>query len=117
MIDDTILREHLAAARLAKLAGGGRREREQADLLRRVIEGEALGELEVPRAMGLVAHWLPVGTPWDATLPLVQRSLCEAFIKLARDAYEWQANSRRGTEGRLRKMAAMLNRLPPLASR
>jgi predicted P-loop ATPase len=73
------LRGRLAEARRSK-AHGDPRAREQAELLGRVLDGRAIAEVGARhgarvRIAGLLAHWLPGGTPWEVALELLRPCL------------------------------------------
>jgi predicted P-loop ATPase len=78
-VDLAALRERLAEARRSK-AHGDERAKEQADLLGRVLDGRAIAEVGARhgarvRVAGLLAHWLPGGTPWEVALELLRPCL------------------------------------------
>lgn len=113
VLDLAALRERLADARRAK-ARGTDREREQADLLGRVLDGEAIAapsarDATLLRVTGLLAYWLPAGTPWEAALEVLRPSLaamdCEpegldAWVEVARIKYARQSAARAEDDAR-----------------
>lgn len=116
-VDLGALREALAKARRSKARGSDERKA-QADLLGRVLDGEALaepGELHHARVRlaGLLAYWLPASTPWAAALELLRPTLAatklapgttvEATIEKTRKLYEDSMRSRLAADARRAK--------------
>ncbi len=124
-VDLAAVREALSRARRSK-AHGGEREREQAELLGRVLDGKPLAEpgerhRARVRAVGLVAYWVPAGTPWEAALevlrpcllatPLVGDETFEAAVEKTRLLYESSMRSRALADERRRADAEAFKRL------
>ncbi len=79
VIDLAALRQGLGAVRRSK-AHGNVREKEQAEVLGRVLSGTPLAEsgardATILRAVGLVVYHSPPETPWDAALEILRPSL------------------------------------------
>lgn len=114
-IDLAALREALAAARRSKASQRTDTAREQAAILGRVLDGEALGrpgELHRARVKlcGLLAYWLPAATPWEAALEILRPTLVatpiadgetfDSIVEKTRRLYEESVRSRAASDER-----------------
>ncbi len=104
------MRSRLSDARRAK-AQGDDRARTQAAIIGRILDGSPLarvGERDdtILRACGLLAYWLPAGSPWEVAAELLRPSVVamlevdpdergvDYMLEVARLKYERQAESR-----------------------
>ncbi len=102
-----VLRGKLAEVRRSK-ANGDDRAKEHAKILGCILDGESVApagarDATLLRACGLLAYWLPAGTPFDVVLEILRPSLLamdtrqegiEHWIEEVRDMYARQCVSR-----------------------
>lgn len=123
-IDALALRAALEKARRAK-ARGDERERGQAEVLGRVLEGDPLAssgarDSTLLRAVGLVVYHAPPGTAWEHVREVLGPSItamdCEPegfehWVDLARQKYERAARAKAANDARKAAEEAALREL------
>lgn len=116
-VDLAALRARLSDVRRSKSSSADPRQKEQAQIIGRILDGEPLAQLgerdgTILRAMGLLAYWLPAETPWEAVLEILRPSLAtmprdpeksppetfEYLAGVAKQKYERQQVSRRAAD-------------------
>ncbi|MEO9196306.1 MAG: virulence-associated E family protein, partial [Polyangia bacterium] len=105
--DLSALRATLAQVRRSK-ASGDEKQKGHAEILGRVLDGQSIApsggrDHTFLRACGLLAYWLPAGTPWPVVLELLRPCIfatdvtpegLDHWIEEVRDMYARQAASR-----------------------